>query len=410
MVWETLMSVNELVLTGFDEVGQVLRRKAMRQALYDEGGVVMREVLLTLHGQQHRQRRRLENRLFRREVFQAYDRQVVPGMMAEALAPFVAAGRGDLVTIGHRATLNLTAEISGVDRPEGSVEELDRLYWFDLKFSDGATLVHSTRDHAVVRAEVAEALEAFDEEFLAPSVARRRELLARFEAGEIDEQQLPRDVLTVLLRNQDDLDLPPEVVRREVAFFLQAGSHSSANAFAHAMHDLFTWFETRPEDRVRLLEDRLLLQRFVHESLRLHPASPVAWRTADEDVTLRAGRHIPAGTKVVLDLMAANRDPEVFGTDAEVFNPHRQLPDGIRLWGHTFGGGTHVCIGQELDGGTTLEQAGGDLDQHVMGVVPHLVHTALTHGARPDPDHPPRQDTTSQRPNFATYPVQFTTP
>ena len=35
------------------------------------------------------------------------------------------------------------------------------------------------------------------------------------------------------------LRVSPAVVRREVAFYLQAGSHSSANAFTHAMDDLF---------------------------------------------------------------------------------------------------------------------------------------------------------------------------
>lgn len=402
--------MGEVTVTSFDEVSQVLRRKGMKQALYDEGGVVMRDVLLTLHGDAHRERRRLENRLFRRDVFAHYDHDVMPAMIDATLQPFIDAGSGDLVTIGHRATLNLTAEIAGVDRPAGTVEELERLYWFDLKFSDGATLVHSTRDHEVVRAEVSEALEQFDDEFLRPSVERRRDLLSRFERGELSEEDLPRDVLTVLLRNQDALDLPHDLVRREVAFYLQAGSHSSANAFAHAMDDLFTWLDEHPEDASRVREDRIFLQRCVHESLRLHPASPVAWRVATEDVTMRSGQVIPTGTKVVLDLMAANRDPEVFGPDAAVFDPHRVPPEGIPLWGHTFGGGAHVCIGQELDGGTTLEQAGGDLAQHVFGVIPQLVSEVIRRGGRRDPDHPPVSDTESERPNYSSYPVLFPAP
>ena len=397
----------DLTLTGYDAVQQVLRRKVMKQALYDEGGVVMKDALLTLHGSEHRQRRRLENRLFRREVFRSFDDEVAPRLIAESLEPFLQAGRADLLTIGHRATLTLTANIAGVDRPAGTVEETERLYWFDLKFSDGATLVHSTRDHEEVRQEVAAALEEFDQEFLQPSVARRRELLARFEAGELDEGDLPDDILTILLRNQDDLHLPYEVVRREIAFYLQAGSHSSANAFAHAMDDLFRWFETHPEDRDRVIEDRFFLQRCVHESLRLHPASPVAWRIADEDVELRDGHHIPQGTKVVLDLMAANRDPEVFGDDADRFNPHRCPASGAPLWGHTFGGGTHVCIGQELDAGISQEQAAGDPSAHVMGMVPAMVEAMLHHGAQPDPDDPPSWDETSQRPHFGRYPVLF---
>lgn len=397
----------EVVLTDYHEVQQAFRRKALKQALYDEGGVVMRDALLTLHGRDHRERRRLENRLFRREVFRLYDRELMPDIISETLAPFVAAGRADLLPIGHRTTLHLTARIAGVDRIEQTTEETEALYALVLKFSDGATLVHSTRDHELVRGEVAAALEDFDVRFLRPSAQRRRELLNRFRAGELDEDDLPKDVLTVLLHNQDDLHLPDDVVRREIAFYLQAGSHSSANAFTHAMDDIFGWLEHHPEDRDRLVEDRVLLQRFVHESLRLHPASPVAWRVATEDTQLRDGRQVPAGTKVIMDLMQANRDPSVFGEDADRYNPHREPADGAPLWGHTFGGGMHVCIGQELDGGISWDQAGGSAEEHVLGVVPMLVQVLLRAGARPDPDDPPRWDDNSERPHFGVYPVRF---
>lgn len=397
----------DMLLDDYDGVQQVFRRKAMKQALYDEGGVIMQDALLTLHGSEHRERRRLENRLFRREVFRHFDTELLPGVIEETVAPIVASGRGDLLPIGHRATLNFTALVSGVDRPEGTTEETERLYAFVLKFSDGATLVHSTRDHDEVRAEVQQALEEFDEQFLTPSMSRRQELLARHAAGESDEEELPKDVLTVLLHNQDDLELPREVVRREVAFFLQAGSHSSANAFTHVMDDLFGWFEGRPEERAKVREDRTHLLRCVHESLRLHPASPVAWRIATEDVDLRDGRHVPAGTKVVMDLMAANRDPAAFGDDADTFNPYRTPRDGVPAWGHTFGGGMHVCIGQELDGGVTSEDEAGNHVVDVLGMVALLADAMLRHGAKPDPDHPPVWDTGSERPHFASYPVVF---
>jgi cytochrome P450 len=402
--------MTEVTLTRYADVQQVFRRKSFKQALYDEGGVVMRDVLLTLHGDEHRARRRLENRMFRREVFQHYDRHLVPQLIDDTLKPFVAAGRADLLPIGHRTTLHLTALVSGIDRPLGTTEETEALYAFDLKFSEGATLVHSTRDHDEVRAEVAAALEAFDAEFLQPSIERRRSLLAQLAAGEIGEEDLPKDVLTVLLRNADDLALPPDVVLREIAFFLQAGSHSSANAFAHAMDDLFGWFDQHPEDRRRALDDRLFLQRCVHESLRLNPASPVAWRTALEDVHLRGDLAVEAGTKVILDLRSANRDPEVFGDDAAQFNPYRPEPQDVPRWGHTFGGGMHVCIGMDLDGGTIPVRMRGDDDTVVVGVVPQMVEAMLVHGARRDPEHPPQWDALSQRPHFSSYPVVFGEP
>lgn len=421
--------VGEVTLHRYRDVQQAFRRRSLKQALYDEGGVIMRDVLLTLHGDAHRARRRLENRLFRRSTFQLYEHELIPDLIADTIAPAVATGGGDLLEIGHRTTLHLTALIAGVDRPRGTPDETDRLYHFVRTFSAGATLVHSTLDRDAVRAEVAAALDAFDDEFLTPSIDRRRSLLAQVGAGDLGEDDLPRDVLTVLLANTGDdgqptgvpreaaagpfaggVDLPRDVIRREIAFYLQAGSHSSANAFTDAMDDLFTWFADHPDDREHCLTDRDFLQRCVHESLRLHPASPVAWRVALDDVTLRDGVEIPAGTRVVMDLMAANRDLEVFGPDAASFNPYRPDPDNAPRWGHTFGGGPHVCIGMELDGGTTPDRSGGDAGAAVFGLVPQMVEAMLTHGARPDPDNPPRRDDTSIRPHFAAYPVRFVTP
>jgi cytochrome P450 len=55
-----------ITISDYDLVKEAFRRKELRQALYDEGAVVMADCLLTLHGPEHRSRRRLENRLFRR--------------------------------------------------------------------------------------------------------------------------------------------------------------------------------------------------------------------------------------------------------------------------------------------------------------------------------------------------------
>ena len=49
--------MNERVVTDYNEISKVLADRSMRQALYDEGGVVMADVLLTLHGAEHHKRR-----------------------------------------------------------------------------------------------------------------------------------------------------------------------------------------------------------------------------------------------------------------------------------------------------------------------------------------------------------------
>jgi len=396
----------EVRLATFDEVRDAFRQKDLKQSLYDEGGVVMAGVLLTLHGDEHRSRRRLENRLFRRDTFRRYEHDLVADIISGTLAPFVAGGRADLVQVAYRVIMNLTALIAGLDRA-GTVEETESLLRYTKLFSVGATLAHSTRDHDEVRAEVAAGLAEFDAEFLRPSVERRRKLLDQVAAGALAEDALPPDVLTTLLRNEDDLDLPPDLILREVAFYLQAGSHSTANAFTHTMHELFGWGAAHPDDLGRARADRLFLQRCSHEALRLYPASPVALRVALAPVRLRTGREIGAGDAVVLDLMAANRDPAVFGADAAAFNPRRPLPDGVAPWGHSFGGGTHACIGAELDGGLDPAQTRDDPATHLFGTVTTLAAAVLDAGVRLDPDRAPVLDPDTSRPHFGSYPVIF---
>jgi cytochrome P450 len=393
-----------VTVSSYRDVAHTLRNRFLIQALYDEGGVVMQDVLLTLHGEPHKDRRRLENRVFRREIFHAYERESFPPTIEKTLAPFVAAGRADLVELGYRITMNLTADFAGIDRPEQSPAETDALLGLVRKFSEGATIVHSKRDKETVRAEVREALDAFEQAFLAPSIARRRALLERFEAGGIEEAALPRDVLTVLLRNQDRLPLPPEVLRRELAFYLQAGAHSTGNAATHAMHEIFSWCAAHPEDEARLARDPVFLQRCVHESLRLHPASPVAWRRPECPVTLETGEAVEPADKVVVDMRAANRDPEVFGPDAERFDPHRELPADVPPFGLTFGKGMHACLGQDLDGGL-VPRGPVDPDSHLYGTVTLIVRMLRERGARPDPEAPPEADARTERPNWGRYPI-----
>jgi cytochrome P450 len=396
----------QLTLSTYAELWDGFRQRDLRQRLYDAGGVVMQDALLDLHGDAHKLRRRVENRLFRRGTFRDWEATLVPQVIEEAFAPALVAGRADLVQLGYRTTMNLTARVAGADRPTGSVAETDALQQFAVKFSEGATLVHSTRDPEEVRAEVAEALARFDAMFFTPSYERRRALLADPAGG---EDELPRDVLTALLRNADELGVDRAVMLREVAFYLQAGSHSTSDAFTHAADEILRWAQAHPELADRL-EDDLFVQRCVHEVFRLHPASPVAERRALAEVTLRDGRVIPEGALVVMDIRAANRDPRVFGPDAARFDPLRAVPEGIPPWGHTFGGGMHACIGMELDGGTAQREDGQGAEDHVLGTVPLMIRRLLRAGVRPDPEAPPTKDAHSKRDHFGSYPVLFDRP
>lgn len=112
------------------------------------------------------------------------------------------------------------------------------------------------------------------------------------------------------------------------------------------------------------------LQAVLKECLRLYPVVPLNSREARHATTLPKGGGddgsspalIPAGTTVVWSLYAMHRDPELFGPDADVFNPDRWLDDhdtgarGLRPgWEYLpFNGGPRICLGQQF----ALNEAG----------------------------------------------------
>lgn len=395
-----------VTVSTYAEAREVYRQKSLRQALYDAGDVVMADVLVNLHGAQHRDRRRLENRLFRKDTHARYERELLPPVVDTTLAPYVADGRAELVSLSHQMMMNLAALAAGVDRPLGTPEETFHLYSYLMLFIEGATLGDFTGDRDAKRAEVAAALAAFDVEFLQPSIAARRAALGRFEAGDIAEDDLPRDVLTILLRNHDNLELPSDVVLRETCFFLLAGAHTSATAFVRTLHNVFRLGEMNARGAEPTQTDLVYLQRCVHETIRLQPSSPVAMRWALGDLELGSGTHIGEGDKVVIDLMAANRDPSVFGAQAEAFDPRRPMPEGVAPWGLSFGLGMHACIGQDLAAGVdAMGQAPNE--DHLYGLVAVAVGAVLAAGGRPDPNDPPRLDPNNTRGYWGTYPVVF---
>ena len=78
------------------------------------------------------------------------------------------------------------------------------------------------------------------------------------------------------------------------------------------------------------------------EALRWESPVQTFFRTTSREVEV-AGVRIPEGTKVLLYLGAANRDPRHWGHDAD------QLDLGRRAAGHVaFGMGVHQCVGQPV--------------------------------------------------------------
>jgi cytochrome P450 len=404
--------MSTITVTGFRDAQQTLSLPDLKQALYDEGATLMDRVLVTLDGVEHRRRRLMEMRIFKKDFFAFYESEVLPPVLHETLAPFVARGAADLVEVAYHCMIGLTADFAGIDRPLRTAAETADLVRLLRIFGIAATVGQFTGSRTEadeLKAQVAAGMADFEKNYFEPSVARRAELLARWRAGEIAEDALPRDILTLLLRNEDQIELPPDMVLRETAFYFLAGAHTSVHSLSHAMHEIFMLCRRDPAERRHLLDDPLFVQRCVHESLRLHPSSPISKRRPLCPMQLPQGTAAGPEDTVVVDLYRANRQAEQFGDDAREFNPYRTKIPPLLPYGLTFGVGVHSCLGKGLAAGD-LPKPSSDASKHQYGTVTLLARELLKLGAEPDPATPPQQDLTTERETWTRYPIVFRAP
>jgi len=394
----------QITVDTYQEAESTLRRTDLRQALYDEGAILMEKVLVNLHGDEHLARKRVVTKILRPPFYHFYEKDVFRQTLSDTLAPYLISGKADLVEFGYRVMLNLTADFAGIDRPARSVPETDELLALLRTFGKAATLGQALGDRAVIRAEIHRGLEQFDRGFFAPSLQRRADLLAACVRGEITEADLPRDLLLVLLQSNLEIGATHEVLMKEMAFYLMAGAHTSIHSLTHAAHEILQWLGSHPEDRERVDADPFFLQRCVYESIRLHPSSPTACRRPVAGIDLPGRGHVSESDEIVIDLHAANRDTRVFGEDAATYNPHRDVARLTSLSGLSFGIGMHACIGRNLAAGTE-PRPGTDPAEHHYGTIPLIVRTLLDHGMRADPDTASHTDMTTVRRTWACYPV-----
>lgn len=123
-----------------------------------------------------------------------------------------------------------------------------------------------------------------------------------------------------------------------VRSLLTAGIDTTVNGIGAALYCLARF----PAAYARLREDPAKLARNAfEEAIRFESPVQTFFRTATRDTEL-AGAAIPEGSKVLMFLAAANRDPRRW-EEPDRYDIHR------RTSGHVgFGSGVHMCVGQLL--------------------------------------------------------------
>jgi cytochrome P450 len=142
------------------------------------------------------------------------------------------------------------------------------------------------------------------------------------------------DILSDLARDED---LTIEELSGMGFLLLLAGHETTANMLALGTFALLE----HPDQLAELRSDPSLLPAAVEELMRYLSVADIFFRYATEDVEL-GGETIPAGSTVVVSLLAANRDPRKF-ENPDALDVHREVRGQV-----AFGHGIHQCLGQQL--------------------------------------------------------------
>jgi cytochrome P450 len=150
---------------------------------------------------------------------------------------------------------------------------------------------------------------------------------------------LTDDLLSDLIRAEDDGDrLDTAELRMLAGGLLLAGTDTTRNQVAASVQVLCE----HPDQWQLLKEQPELAMRAVEETMRHSPIVCGTLRMVTEDVEID-GYLFPADTAVMMNTLAANRDPAIYDDPDRVDITREGAPAIL-----TFGGGVHYCLGANL--------------------------------------------------------------
>lgn len=184
---------------------------------------------------------------------------------------------------------------------------------------------------------------------LAGAHQRLRSLADRLIDERRDSGQERPDALGALLAANPPLS--PERLRNEVLTLMLAGHETTASLLSWALLELA---HNRPiqQQLQGALVDGLPrpgqsgeVKAVLLETMRLHSPAYLLARVAEEDTYL-GQTFVPRGTTLVMSPLESHQDRQAWGEDVEQFRPERFRGSAAKMFG--FGGGTRLCLGQNL--------------------------------------------------------------
>jgi cytochrome P450 len=271
--------------------------------------------LISLDGAEHHRLRRLVSKAFTPRAT-ARLRTTIVDVITELVDRHITEGQCDVVTdIARQYPIPIICALLGAPSEDWEL------------FSDWTDDIFKVFDWNVAAHERT-ILAAWDEldAYIDDMVAHRR-------------QTLTDDLISELIRAEDDGDhLSADELRMLVAGLLMAGTDTTRNQLAASVHALCD----HPDQWALLAQHPELATNAVEETMRHSPIASAALRTATEDVEI-AGVVIPAGTLILANTAAANRDPAVYDDPDRLVITREGAPAM-----QTFGAGMHYCLGANL--------------------------------------------------------------
>jgi len=377
------------------------------------GAINIREFLdgtmIYLHGQEHRSRRKLLNQLVRPDSLTFIREELILPEVDRLLElrlhePDADGQYGlDLVDFCERVFLRFTAKLIGLVNVD-SDEAIDRLRSCAGPLAAG-TSSNFLEDRDAINRMALEAKQRYVDEFYIPSRDAYRAWLAEVDAGTRSDESVPASLLKFIVGQRDPAYADEHKAIVETTMMFAASVGTSTQSVVHTVDLLQRWFAEHPED-VDSRTDTEFLMNALAETIRLRaPFSPYVCRVAGADHPV-GERVIDAGQEIHVHYVFANRSKDVFGEDADQYNPRRPSPsNGMPRYGVGFGSGIHQCYGMRVVLGN--EGLGGS---HV-----HMLRALLAAGVTPDSRHEPvslKKDMSKFEiediPRYTQYPVVFT--
>ncbi|XP_050685201.1 cytochrome P450 4g15-like isoform X2 [Leptidea sinapis] len=195
---------------------------------------------------------------------------------------------------------------------------------------------------------------------------RRKEYQDRLLMGETNYNDGSfRSYLDILIENSDKTnEYTNSQLRNIVDNLMLAGYDTSTYQILFALICLGTYPEIQEKAYQEIckvmdssekdltkedLSSLTYLEAVIKETIRLYPIGPVIARHSDKKVQLK-NFELPSGVPVVVHVWSINRNPEVWGPDADQFRPERWLdpnsiPSNPAAFA-SFGPGRRNCIGK----------------------------------------------------------------